>query len=91
MALVSKTRKGKGKDTNKKGNSEGEAPHPGKKKDLSKIKCFLCHKMGHYASKYLEEKKGKEKTQKVAATTKTQKDDFAEKFEKEFSLISSMS
>lgn len=24
--------------------------HAGKKKDLSKVKCFACHKNGHYVS-----------------------------------------
>jgi hypothetical protein len=55
LALVSKTRKGKGKGSNKKGNSEESTSHPGKK-DLSKIKCFTCHKFGHYASQCPEKK-----------------------------------
>jgi hypothetical protein len=61
LALVSKTRKGKGKGSNKQGNSEESTSQPGKK-DLSKIKCFTCHKFGHYASQCLE-KKRQEKTQ----------------------------
>ena len=28
---------------------------------MSKIKCFSCHKTGHYASQCLYKKKGKEK------------------------------
>jgi hypothetical protein len=31
----------------------------GKKKDLSKIKCFSCHKNEHYVSQFLEKKKVK--------------------------------
>ena len=31
----------------------------GKKKDLSKIKCFHCHEYGHYATKCLHNKFGK--------------------------------
>jgi hypothetical protein len=50
LALVSNTRKGKGKGSNKKGNSDGGTSQPGKKKDLSKIKSFACHKNGHYSS-----------------------------------------
>jgi hypothetical protein len=57
LALVSKTRKGKGKSSSKKGNSDGGSSQPGKKKDLSKIKCFSCHKNGHYASQCPEKKK----------------------------------
>jgi hypothetical protein len=49
LALVSKTRKGKGKSSSKKGNSDGGSSHPGKK-DLIKIKCFSCHENGNYAS-----------------------------------------
>jgi hypothetical protein len=50
LALVSKTRKGKGMVPNKKGKNEEGTSQPGKKKDLSKIKFFACHKNGHYAS-----------------------------------------
>jgi hypothetical protein len=57
LALVSKTRKGKGKSSSKKGNNDGGSSQPGKKKDLSKIKCFSCHKNGNYASQCPEKKK----------------------------------
>jgi hypothetical protein len=77
LALVSQTKR-----------SKGQGSKEGGKKDLSKIKCFSCHKTGHYASQCLEKKKGKEKTQQVATTTKTQMDEFAAKFEKDFSLVS---
>jgi hypothetical protein len=50
LALVSNTRKGKGKSSSKKGNGDGGSSQPRKKKDLSKIKCFSCHKKGNYAS-----------------------------------------
>jgi hypothetical protein len=67
-------------------------PHsPGKKKDLSKIKCFTCHKSGHYASQCPEKKKGQGKSQQVATSTETQLDEFAAKFEKEFTLVSCLS
>jgi hypothetical protein len=84
--LVSKTRKGKGKSSNKKGSSDGGSLQPGKKKDLSKIKCFSCHKNGHYASQCPKKKKGKGKTH-TATSAKTQLDEFAVKFEKDFSLV----
>lgn len=34
----------------KKGPSQGQGSHEGemKKKDLSKIKCFICGEFGHY-------------------------------------------
>ena len=39
----------KGKKKNKKGPKKGGAKQQnGKKKDLSTVKCFACHKMGHY-------------------------------------------
>jgi hypothetical protein len=65
MALVSKTRKGKGKGS--KGNSEESTSHPDKK-DLSKIKCFMCHKYGNYASQCLNKKKGKSQSHQVATS-----------------------
>jgi hypothetical protein len=61
MSLASQARKGKGKGCNKKGNNEGETSQLRKKKDLSKIKYFVCHKSGHYASQCLENNKGREK------------------------------
>jgi hypothetical protein len=48
LALVSQAKKSKRKGS--KGNSEGATSQSSKKKDLSKIKCFACHKNGHYAS-----------------------------------------
>jgi hypothetical protein len=33
----------------------------GKKKDLSKIKCFSFHKNGHYVSQFPKKTKGREK------------------------------
>jgi hypothetical protein len=48
LTLVSKTRKGKGKGSSKKGDGEESTSQLGKK-DLSKIKWFTCHKYGHYA------------------------------------------
>jgi hypothetical protein len=59
----------------KKGSGDG--------KDISKVKLFACHKIGHYASQCPNKKQVQ-----VASTTSIEIDDFAEKFEKEFSLVS---
>jgi hypothetical protein len=56
---------------------------------LSKIKCFTCHKYGNYASQ-CPEKKGQGKTQKTTSI-ETHLDEFATKFEKEFSMFSCLS
>jgi hypothetical protein len=50
LALVSKTKKGKGKVFVKKGDSQGEGQQSGQKRDMSKIKCYIFHKNGHFAS-----------------------------------------
>jgi len=85
ISLVSKERRSKE-------NTSGEStPQGGKKKYLSKVKCFACHKSGHYASQCPERKKRKSKTRQVAASAETQVKEFVEKFEKEFSLVSCLS
>jgi hypothetical protein len=55
------------------------------------VKCFACHKSGHYASQCPEQKKGKSKSQQVATSAETQVKEFVEKFEKEFLLVSCLS
>ena len=47
LALTNKGRKGKGKASHSKSNSS----HGGKKGDMSKVRCFNCHEMGHYVTK----------------------------------------
>jgi hypothetical protein len=73
-------RKGKGK-MKKKG---------GKKKniDFSKVKCFQCHKMGHFASQCLEKKKKMNQPQMAASAAM---DEFAKSFEGDFFFITCMS
>jgi hypothetical protein len=90
LALVSKTRKGKGKSLNKKGNSDGVSSKLGKNMDLSKIMCFSGHKNGHYASRCLERNKKRGNMQKEASLEK-QLDEVVVNFEKDFSLVSFLS
>lgn len=47
---------------------------------MNKVKCFACHKMGHYVSQCPNNKK-----KHVAASTEV--DEFFTRFEKEFSLL----
>jgi hypothetical protein len=53
---------------------------------MSKVKCFACHKTGHYASQCSNKKEAQ-----VTTSTSTEIDEFAEKFEEEFSLVSFLS
>jgi hypothetical protein len=59
----------------------------GGSRDMSKVRCFACHKIGHYASKCPNKKK---KESEVTTTTSTEMDVFAEKFDDEFSLVATL-
>eukprot|EP00253_Pinus_taeda_P028600 PITA_28600 len=76
-ALARKGKKGKGK----KSQSKGDYDQVGKKKDLSKIKYFQCHELGHYAPNCLQKKL--EKKPSGGATSEA----LASKFEYDFTLI----
>jgi hypothetical protein len=81
---------GQTKDPARVGERVELASHP--EKDLSKIKCFICHKNDHYASQCPEKKKGKGKHQhQVATSVETQMNEFASKFKKDFSMVSRLS
>ena len=59
LALESKGKKGKEKDSHSKSNSS----HGGKNIDKSKVRCFNCHEVGNYATNFLlkKSKKGSSK------------------------------
>jgi hypothetical protein len=63
------------------GKAKGKKKRKGGKKniDFSKVKCFQCHKMGHFASQCPERKK---KKPQMAASTAV--DEFAKSFEEDF-------
>jgi hypothetical protein len=85
LALV-----GKGKTREKKGSSWGQTSEGEKRKDLSKVICFVCHKLGHYVSQCPTKKKGNKKSQ-MAASNSAEVDDFAARFENDFSFIACLS
>jgi hypothetical protein len=58
---------------------------------MSKIKCYICHNNGHFASQGPLRKKNKGKPQTVAATAETQLSELACKFENDFSFVSCLS
>jgi hypothetical protein len=64
----------------KKGFKGGTKSKGEGKKDMSKVKCFACHKMGHYASQFPNKKK-----KQVAASAEME--EFSTKFKKEFYLL----
>jgi hypothetical protein len=55
-------------------------------RDMGKVRCFACHKNDHYARKCPNKKESE-----VEATTSTEMDAFAKKFDDEFSLVSTLS
>eukprot|EP00253_Pinus_taeda_P004877 PITA_04877 len=79
-ALAIKERKGKGKIYHSKSYSY----HGGKKKDMTKVKCFHYHKMGHFATN-CPLKKSKEKSSGGVAS-----EALASQFELDFSVIACM-
>ena len=86
-ATVALVAKGKKKKVNKKGPKEGDKKKKGveqQQRDMSKVKCFACHKFGHYVVQCPNRKK-----KQVAASADVE--DFASTFEREFSLIACLS
>eukprot|EP00253_Pinus_taeda_P021932 PITA_21932 len=80
LALASKERKGKGKASHFKSNSF----HGEKKGDMSKVRCFNCHKMGHYTTNCPSKKSKKGSSEGLEGEA------LASQFEMDFTLIACM-
>ena len=80
MALASKAMKGKGKASHFKSNSS----HGGNKGDMSKVRCFNCHEMGHYVTNFPLKKS------KKGSSEGSEGEALASQFEMEFILITCM-
>ena len=63
-----------------------ERKKDGKNLDVSKVKCFICHKQGHFASQCPDRKK-KSNTMMVGSA---KVEDFSRNFDEEFCLIACM-
>jgi hypothetical protein len=72
------TSKGKGKAKKKGGKKKKDI-------DFSKVKCFQCHKMRHFASQCPEKKKNQPQM-----AISTAMDEFAKSFEEDFCFIACM-
>jgi hypothetical protein len=59
-------------------------------RDLSKVRCYCCNQLGHLASCCFERKK-KTKSEGTETTATTTMEDFASKYENEFSLMTLVS
>ena len=79
-SLEIKAKKGKGKASHSKSDSH----HGDKKKDMTKVKCFHCHEMGHFATN-CPLKKSKKKSSRGAVD-----EALASQFDLDFSLIACM-
>jgi len=73
-------RKGKGKASYSKSNSS----HGRKKGDMSKVRCFNCHEMGHYATNFPSKKS------KKGSSDGSEGEALASQFEMDFTLITCM-
>jgi hypothetical protein len=74
----------KGNKKTKKGPKGGAKQQ---QKDMSKVKCFACNKMGHYVGQCPNKKKKKQ----GGTVASAEEDEFASQFEREMSLLVSLS
>eukprot|EP00253_Pinus_taeda_P025239 PITA_25239 len=80
LALASKETKGKGKFSHFKSNSS----HGGNKGDMSKVRCFNCHNMGHYVTNFPSKKSKKRSSEGSKGEA------LASQLEMDFTLIACM-
>jgi hypothetical protein len=71
-----------------KGKGKGKK---GSKIDIIKVHFFACNEYGHYAAQCPNRKGTKEKEKEKQVATSAEVNEFSEKFEKEFSLVSIIS
>ena len=80
LALACKVRKGKEKASHFKSNSS----HRGKKGDMYKVRCFNCHKMGHYVTNFPSKKS------KKGSSVGSEGEALVSQFKMDFTLITCM-
>ena len=56
-------------------------------RDLGKVRCYCCNKLGHLASHCLERKKKKKEQEGPKTDATIAMEDFASKYDREFSLV----
>jgi hypothetical protein len=60
-------------------------------RDLRKVRCFVYNQYGHLATQCPERKKKRKEKEGIVVAAKTTLEDFADKFEREFSLFTLVS
>jgi hypothetical protein len=60
-------------------------------RDLSKVRCYCCNQLGHLASQCPERKKKKKESEGPETAATAAIEDFASKFDREFSLVTLVS
>jgi hypothetical protein len=60
-------------------------------RDVSKVRCYCCNQLGNLASHCPERKKKKRESEGLETTATTTIEDFASKFDREFSLVTLVS